>query len=112
NEASQKMVVLRPGQEAAVNRTSNQMSVYASEVEEAIAWKEGLFVFNNEDIHVAMSKISRWYDVDVVYKGDFKAKALWGTASRSDKLENLLKTLQATRVAKFRIEGRRVLVMR
>lgn len=111
NEASQETEILKPGQEAALNRNSNKMRVYASEVEEAIAWKEGLFVFNNEDIHVAMNKISRWYDVDVVYKGDFKEKALWGTASRSDKLENLLKTLQATRVAKFKIEGRRILVM-
>jgi ferric-dicitrate binding protein FerR (iron transport regulator) len=111
NEASQETEILRPGQEASLNRNSNQMRVYASEVEEAIAWKEGLFVFNNEDIHIAMGKIARWYDVAVVYKGDFKAKALWGTASRGDKLESLLKTLQATGVAKFKIEGRRILVM-
>lgn len=111
NEASQQTVILKPGQEAALNINSNHMRVYSSEVEEAIAWKEGLFVFNNEDIHGAMSKISRWYDVDVIYKGDIKAKALWGTASRTDKLESLLKTLQATGVAKFKIEGRRIIVM-
>ncbi|WP_179747337.1 FecR family protein [Pedobacter xixiisoli] len=111
NEGSSQTVILKPGQEAALNINANRLTTYPSEVEESIAWKEGLFVFNNEDIHVAMGKIARWYDVEVVYKGDFKAKALWGTASRSDKLESLLNTLQATRVAKFKIEGRRILVM-
>lgn len=111
NETSQKTVTLKPGQEATLSKNLNQIKVYASEVEESIAWKEGLFVFNSEDVYVAMNKISRWYDVDVTYKGDFRAKALWGTASRSEKLESLLKTLQATGVARFRIEGRRILVM-
>ncbi|RZK56168.1 MAG: FecR family protein [Pedobacter sp.] len=112
NENSQKTVFLKPGQEAALDRNSNNMTVYASDVEQSIAWKEGLFIFNNENLYVAMNKIARWYDVEIVYKGDLKDKSLWGTASRNEKLETLLKTLQATRVAKFKIEERRILVMR
>lgn len=112
NENSQKTVLLKPGQEASLDRGTNNLTVNTADVEEAIAWKEGVFVFNNENLYPAMNKIARWYDVDVVYKGDFKDKSLWGTASRSEKLETLLKTLQTTRVAKFKIEGRRILVMR
>ncbi len=112
NENSQKSVFLKPGQQALLDRNSTRMTVYPADVEESIAWKEGLFVFTNENLYVAMNKIARWYDVDIVYKGDFRDKALWGTASRSEKLETLLKTLQTTGMAKFKIEERRILVMR
>lgn len=111
NERSNKSFILKPGQESALNKTSNEMTVSDAEVDDAIAWKEGLFVFNNENLVTAMNKISRWYDVDIVYQGDLKDKALWGTASRNDKIETLLKTLASTGVAKFKIVGRRVLVM-
>ena len=112
NKNSQKTVILKPGQEASLNKASSQLNVYFTEVEEAIAWKEGLFVFNNEDLYLAMKKIARWYDVDVVYKGDFKDKEIWGTVSRNEDINSLFKTLEATGVATFKIEGRRVLVMR
>ena len=111
SETSGAVRILKPGQEAALNRTSNNINVYNTEVEEAIAWKEGLFVFNNERVELAMNKIARWYDVEIVYKGNFADKAFWGTVSRSEKLETLLKTLQSTGVAKFKVEGRRIIVM-
>ncbi|WP_256012219.1 FecR family protein [Desertivirga xinjiangensis] len=112
NKNSQETVILKPGQEASLDKASSQLNVYTTEVEEAIAWKEGLFVFNNEDLYLAMNKISRWYDVDVVYKGDFQDKEIWGTVSRNEDINSLFKTLEATGVATFKIEGRRVLVMR
>lgn len=111
NAQSDQSFILKPGQESAFSKGSNDISVYNAEVSDAIAWKEGLFVFNNENVITAMNKISRWYDVEIVYQGELKDKALWGTASRSDHIESLLKTLASTGVAKFKIEGRRVLVM-
>lgn len=106
-----KSFTLKPGQESALNTKSSEIKVYDAEIADAIAWKEGLFVFDNENLFSAMNKISRWYDVEIVYQGEVKDKALWGTISRTEKIESLLKTLASTGVAKFKIEGRRVFVM-
>lgn len=111
SEGSDRSFILKPGQESALDKNSNEIKVYDAEVADAIAWKEGLFVFDNENLFTAMNKISRWYDVEIVYQGQVKDKALWGTVSRTEKIESLLKTLESTGVAKFKIEGRRVFVM-
>ena len=106
-----KSFTLKPGQESALNTKSSEIKVYDAEIADAIAWKEGLFVFDNENLFSAMNKISRWYDVEIIYQGEVKDKALWGTISRTEKIESLLKTLASTGVAKFKIEERRVFVM-
>ena len=38
------------------------------DVNEVMAWKNGMFNFNNADLKMAMRQIGRWYDVDVIYE--------------------------------------------
>jgi len=33
-----------------------------------VAWKNGYFEFDDEDIYAIMRKVSRWYKVEVVYE--------------------------------------------
>ena len=58
-----------------------------------------------------MNKISRWYDVDIVYKGKVPEKALWGTVSRFEDVSEVLKMLELTGSIHFKLEGRRLTVM-
>ncbi len=34
-----------------------------------MAWKSGIFNFNNLDLATVMNQVSRWYNVDVRYEG-------------------------------------------
>ena len=99
---------LRPGQQSVMNR--HGIRVVEANTEEAIAWKNGYFRFDNEDIESIMRKLSRWYNVSVVYKGDFTEVALNGTISRSKNIREVLELLQLTRLVHFEVEGRRVTV--
>ena len=58
-----------------------------------------------------MNKISRWYDVDIEYKGKVPEKSLWGTISRFEDVSEVLKTLELTGSVHFKLEGRRLIVM-
>ncbi|MDR6784105.1 transmembrane sensor [Pedobacter africanus] len=102
-------IILKPGQEASVD--SAEIKVYETDAEEAIAWKNGLFVFNEENIRSIMKKISRWYDVEVVFKGNMDNIYFVGNYSRSKNLENLLKNIELTGKVHFKIEGRRIEVI-
>ena len=62
-------IVLQPGQQAQLNR-NNMINVVDADLEEAIAWKNGNFIFNNEDIESILAKIARWYDVKIDYQID------------------------------------------
>ena len=102
---------LMPGEQARVGKgESDEILVRTVDVEEAMAWKNGYFYFRQEPIRMAMKKIARWYDVEVVFEGPIPQKGLEGTISRMENLQQLLDALQLTGAAKFSLKGRRVIV--
>ena len=103
-------VLLKPGQQALLNKADN-ISVSAGDTEGAVAWKNGYFKFSNENIRSVMNKISRWYDVDIAYKGKIPEKSLWGTVSRFENVSEVLDMLASTGIVHFQLEGRKVMVM-
>lgn len=103
--------MLKPGQEAILNRGSGNIKVASADLEQAIAWKNGYFIFYNENIESIMRKVSRWYNVDVVYQGNLSNKDFVGTISRNKNISELLKMLELTGAVHFSIDGRRITVM-
>lgn len=103
-------IALQPGKQASLNKKQGNLVVSEVDVEEVMAWKNGNFVFMNEDIKSVMKKISRWYDVEVIYEQDVSEKAVWGTISRFRNVSQVLNMLEMTGVVKFKIEGRRIIV--
>lgn len=108
--AGKRQQLLRPGQQARLEKQSGFM-VAEVNVEEAVAWKKGYFIFENENIESIMRKVARWYDVEVLYQGKVDQGRYGGTVSRFDSVEGVLKSLELTGSVRFKIEGRRITVM-
>lgn len=106
-----KVVMLNPGQQFQSTAASTTIKTVPVDTDEVTSWKDGYFMFKNEDIHSVMRKISRWYDVEVVYAGNVPSVGFGGNISRSKDLAEVLAVLQLTNVVKFKVEGRRVTVM-
>ncbi|WP_316812917.1 FecR family protein [Pedobacter heparinus] len=103
-------MVLKPNQQALVTGSS-AIAVKQIDPEEAVAWKEGYFKFNNEPLTGIMLKISRWYNVEVVYQDEsVKTAGFGGTVSRFSNVSQILNKLQLTGKAHFKIEGQRIIV--
>lgn len=109
--AGKRQQLLQPGQQARLGKQSDFM-VAEVNVEEAVAWKKGYFIFENENIESIMRKVARWYDVEVSYQGKVDQGRYGGTVSRFDNVEGVLKSLELTGSVRFKIEGRRITVMR
>jgi len=105
-----KAVLLKPGQQAQFDHHSKGLQVSAADTESAVAWKNGYFSFSNENIQSAMRKIARWYNVDIEYRGDVTHKALWGTISKFENINEVLSMLELTGTMHLSIEGRKVIV--
>ena len=101
--------VLRPGQQAqlkeGVLRTLDNADVGA-----AVAWKNGRTLFADEDITAIMRKISRWYDVDVEYKGAQSGRKFTGAISRKSDIAEMLKILELNQIH-FTVEGRKITIL-
>lgn len=106
---SKATVILEPGQQSF--SVLDHLDVTTINVAEVTAWKDGYFLFQDEDIRAIMRKISRWYDVEVVYGAGVSTNKIGGKISRSKSLETVLKTLSKTDKFNFKLEGRRVTVM-
>lgn len=103
--------LLKPGEEANVNNSSEKIKVTPADVEQATAWKNGMFLFNRTDIKSIMRQLSRWYDFEVKYDKSFENRNFSGMISRNTALSQVLKMLQMTKDVKFKIEGRTVTVI-
>lgn len=103
--------VLKPGQESVLDQHHNKFSISKVDLESAVAWKNGYFIFEEETLEDIMNQIARWYDVDIEYKNINKSTQFGGTISRYRELEDVLSLLELTDKVKFRIQGRRIIVM-
>ncbi|RYY37743.1 MAG: FecR family protein [Sphingobacteriaceae bacterium] len=109
NKAASTLI---PGQKAVTNNGSAAIVVSTADVGDAIAWKNGYFTFSDDDITGIMKKVSRWYDVEVVYEGNPSDEKFGGTFYRAKSITELLDYLRRIGNNSFKISGRRIIVMK
>jgi transmembrane sensor len=106
--AGKSLKILKPGQQAVFSR--NRILIKDANVNEAVAWKEGYFEFENIDIQSLMRQISRWYDVDVQFDGPVSNETFTGRISRFKNISQILSIIQASQSVHLTISGRRIMV--
>ncbi|MGC4234702.1 MAG: FecR domain-containing protein [Niabella sp.] len=102
--------IIRPGQQAQV--TNDVKTVNDTDLEAVMAWKNEYFQFEGVGIEDVMRQISRWYDVEVVYEVQPKQAHFRGRISRAVEASKVFKMLETTQAVHFRIEGRKVYIIR
>lgn len=103
--------LLKPGQQALVLSPGNIQVVDNADLEEAIAWKNGKFIFNGNSIQSIMRQLSRWYDVKVEYSNNLPNDEYVGAIQRSDNISAMLHILEKTKTIDFKITGKQVTVL-
>jgi len=101
--------LLKPGQQGVLENNNNDLKIKKVNMDEVVAWKNGLFQFNGAGIKTIMLEISRWYNVEIVYSGNVPQRSFVGKISRDAALPDVLKILELSNV-KFNVTGRRIIV--
>lgn len=101
--------LIKPGQQAALS--SGKIEVKTVQAEDAVAWKNGFFVFDNEDLQAVMTKIARWYNITVQFEDPaLKKETFYGSVSRFENISTVLKSLERTGVVTFSVKDKSVIV--
>lgn len=101
---------LAPGNQAQL-QLSGQISVTKdTDIEETMAWKDGMFRFSDADIETIMRQAARWYDVEVVYEGKVNSHFV-ANLPRNLPVSKLLTLLELTNRVHFKVEGKQITVM-
>ena len=102
--------MLQPGEQMQMNKTGELKVVEGVDVESMVAWKEGIFNFEEADITAVMRELSRWYDVDVVYEGAMPKVLFTAIISKNNNINQVLNMLETTLRVHFRIQDRTIYV--
>ena len=102
-----RATILKPGQQAVLH--DRQLKIKEVDPMESIGWKNGEFLFKDEDFHATMRKIARWYDVEIIYDASAPQDFIGGSLRRRS-ISAALTLIELTGKVHFKIEGRRVTV--
>lgn len=102
--------ILKPDQQSNISTIgSDQISVKTVDTDNVLAWKNGSFDFEREELQAIMRQVARWYNVDVKYEGKVPQKSFTGSISRNVNLSELLNMLKYAGI-NFKIDGQTVMV--
>lgn len=104
-------LLIKPGEQSVL--THQKLSVKPVDVEDVIAWKNGLFQFSDERLESVMRKLSRWYNVEVEYRDEhIKEIPLTGIITHFTNVSKVLRMLELTKQVRFKIEGKKIIVLK
>jgi transmembrane sensor len=101
-------VMLKPGQQAELEGKS--MVVNSADLEEVLAWKNGLFKFKDADIHTVMRQMARWYNIEVIYMGKVPDIVFTGEIYRNENADQLFNMLKFYKV-NFKVDDKKVMII-
>ena len=102
--------LLHPGEQAVVNNGGGLLQVRKTDTYQAVAWKNGLFDFDDMDLPSMMRQISRWYDVTVVFQSNDDSAKFGGGISRQLNLSDVLRLLDKSGIH-TRLEDQQLMVL-
>ncbi|GGH65709.1 hypothetical protein HNQ91_002024 [Filimonas zeae] len=103
---------LNPGQQAQASNGAFNIKLNPNpDLEDVMAWKNGVFYLNASSLNHLMLQVCRWYDMDVEYINVNKsAGRFMGTIPRDVPLSQVLYLLELTGSIHFSVEGKKILV--
>ncbi len=105
NTISGKSTVLQPGQQARLS--GSDMRILPADIDAVSGWKDGTFIFHDEDLGTLMLQLSRWYDFEVDPEA-LPKKRFAGILPRNTQLSKILQVIEAETGLKFTITERRL----
>lgn len=86
---------LVPGQQASVREGENGITVQNVDAEAVISWTKGYLNLQTGNIKVFMAQLARWYNIEIIYKGQIPDCHLAGLINRNTPLSDIMVVLQA-----------------
>lgn len=97
-------IILKPGEQSSL-MANQQIKVRRVDVDQIVDWKNGMIIFEHQNIEEIMKKISRWYGITVFYDKDVNTQSTFsGKISRASNISAVLKSLESTGLLTFKID--------
>ena len=103
--------VMMPGQLASYDRRKQAITLKNVDVKPYVAWKDGVFYFEDQSLEEILSTLSLWYDVEVFYQNQgMKDLHFTGHLRRYEEITTILEAITEAIGVKFSLEKNVVIV--
>jgi len=104
--------VLKPNEQAIFNKSNNQIEIIEVNAALYSSWREGIFVFDEENLEDILRKLSRWYDINVFFKSEeVRAYQFSGKLPRFKNCNELLNMIEKTTDVQFTMKENRTVIV-
>jgi len=97
---------LSPGESLLVYPAKNKFNVSNVETESLTAWKDGLLLLDNEPLELAVRRMERWYNVEIIVEDDLLKGYRFKATFEDEPLEEVLKLLSVSTPMDYIFEKR------
>tara|TARA_R110002049_G_scaffold309289_2_gene520272 strand:- start:69563 stop:70738 length:1176 start_codon:yes stop_codon:yes gene_type:complete len=103
---------LIPNQRLTLDITTKNTIIKTVDVYNEISWKDGVFSFEEKTLKEIMKVLSRWYDMEVVFKNQsIEDEYFVGILRKNQSIEEILNSIKNFGVIKnFEIEEKKVII--
>lgn len=103
---------LIPNQQLNLNINTNVSTIKEVDVFNEISWKDGVFSFEEKSLKDIMMVLSRWYDIEVLFKNkSIENEEFIGILRKSQNIEEILTGIKNFGIIKnYTIEGKKVIL--
>ncbi|RPE13519.1 DUF4974 domain-containing protein [Chitinophaga lutea] len=99
--------LLAPGEQCRLNGQTGSMQKLQVDTEEAVAWKNGYFIFNETYLVDVLRQLGRWYNVEADF-AHLPAIRYNGTIPRNVPLSKAIEMLEITGNLRFETDGKTI----
>ena len=102
---TEKSVILSPGERGKINNGTSTITTKKVDPQVFTAWKEGKFYFEKENLDRILTKIGRWYDIDIVFDDpSIKKETFTGVVLKNKPIDYLLNMISETANLKYNLK--------
>ena len=101
---------LKPNQQAQVSSGKEIKTLNDIDVLKTVAWKNGFFRFNGDDLGTIMRQVARWYNVDIEVSKAVSNSRYHFILFRQLPVSKLFEVLEETGGVQFETDGKKILI--
>ena len=108
NGKLRSLPMLEPDQMCIYDRETSSENIKEVDAAKIISWKEGRLIFRNETFDEVVTKINRWYNVNLMIRDEVLKSYIYLATFEDETLEEVLKLLKLSAPIDFKDLGREI----
>tara|TARA_R110001606_G_scaffold399277_1_gene583346 strand:+ start:1051 stop:2175 length:1125 start_codon:yes stop_codon:yes gene_type:complete len=103
---------LKPSNQSIISNTGKEIFINTVNVYYETSWKDGVFSFKDMPLKDIMKVLSRWYDVNIIFKNkNIENEEFFGVLKKNQNLEDILLTIKNTNFIKnYEIDNKTIII--